>query len=216
MNLALLQAKKNLGNTKENPSVGCVITKNDTMLSVGSTGKNGRPHAEHNAIISSKTNLKGSRMYVTLEPCSHYGLTPPCINKIIKKKFKKVFFSVNDPDKRSYKKSLFHFKKNKIKVTSGINKKEIDIFYRSYYKAKLSPLPFVSCKLAISKDFFTVSKKNRWITNVYSRSRAHLIRSNHDCIITTSKTIIDDNSRLTCRISGLASSRPQGLYQIIN
>ena len=86
MNLAFQQALKTLGNTKENPSVGCIITKNNNIIGAGHTSKNGRPHAEQNAIDSSKIKLKNSNLYVTLEPCSHYGKTPPCVNSIIKNK----------------------------------------------------------------------------------------------------------------------------------
>ena len=98
MRLALDQAHRNLGNTKTNPSVGCVITKNNSVISVGCTSINGRPHAEANAINFSKNNLKNSNLYVTLEPCSHYGKTSPCTSTIIKSKIKKVFFSITDPD----------------------------------------------------------------------------------------------------------------------
>ena len=89
MNLALKQAMINLGNTKNNPSVGCVIVKNDCIISAESTGINGRPHAEQKAITNSEYNIKNSNLYVTLEPCSHYGLTPPCVNAIIKKQVNK-------------------------------------------------------------------------------------------------------------------------------
>ena len=92
MKLALLQAQENLGHTSNNPSVGCVITKNNSVISVGCTGNNGRPHAEYNAINQSKKNLKGAKLYVTLEPCSHYGMTPPCTKSIINNRIKKVFF----------------------------------------------------------------------------------------------------------------------------
>ena len=208
MRLALFQARKNLGNTKENPSVGCIITKNNLVISAGCTGINGRPHAEHNAIVYSRKNLKDSQMYVTLEPCSHHAITSPCIEKIIKKRLKRVFFSVSDPDLRSYKKSKSLLNKENISVNKGVYQNEVKNFYRSYFKSKKSPLPFVTCKLAISKDHFTIVKKNKWITNNYSRARAHLIRSYHDCIITSSKTIIADNSRLTCRIDGLNNRSP--------
>ena len=92
MKLALMQAQKNLGNTKENPSVGCVVVKNDCIVSAGCTSINGRPHAEQNAIVNSNNDIKNSDMYVTLEPCSHHGKTPPCVNTIIKSRIKKVFF----------------------------------------------------------------------------------------------------------------------------
>jgi len=208
MRLALAQAQKNLGNTKENPSVGCVITKNNSVVSIGYTSINGRPHAEQNAINLSKINLKNSELYVTLEPCSHYGKTPPCTKSIIKNGIKKVFFSIKDPDLRSYNKSTKLLRCKKITVNKGTYANELNLFYRSYIKSKKNLLPFVTCKLAVSKDFYTINKKNKWITNKFSRARVHLMRITHDCIITSSKTIIKDNSRLTCRIDGLENKSP--------
>ena len=106
MNLALQQANINVGNTKDNPSVGCVIVKNNNLISAGSTSFNGRPHAESNAVNFSKINVINCTLYVTLEPCSNYGQTPPCVNLIISKKIKKVIFSIFDPDIQSNKKSI--------------------------------------------------------------------------------------------------------------
>ena len=114
LNLALEQAKKNLGNTKNNPSVGCLIVKNNCVLGLGSTSVNGRPHAEYEAIKSSKGSIKNADLYVTLEPCVHYGQTPPCVNNIIRNKIKRVFFSTFDADKRTFKKSSTFLKKKKI------------------------------------------------------------------------------------------------------
>ena len=208
MELALKQAKKNLGNTKENPSVGCVIVNNGTVVSLGNTGNNGRPHAESNAIDSAEVKLENSSLYVTLEPCSHFGKTPPCVNKIIRSKIKKVFFSINDPDTRSYRKSHKKLKKNKIFVKQNILKREFEKFYKSYLNYKNNSLPFVTAKLAISKDFYTKNKKKRWLTNEFSRARVHLMRKNHDCILTSSKTIINDNPRMPWRINGLEKYSP--------
>ena len=98
--LAFRQAEINLGSTSSNPSVGCVVVKDDAIISSGRTSVHGRPHAEANA-LNKKINFKGSRIYITLEPCSHYGQTPPCVNNIIKNKIHKVLFSINDTDKRS-------------------------------------------------------------------------------------------------------------------
>ena len=86
MNIAINLAKDRIGLTGANPSVGCVIVKNDKIISLGQTSFNGRPHAEFNAIKNSTSNLKNSTIYVSLEPCSHYGKTPPCTNEIIKSK----------------------------------------------------------------------------------------------------------------------------------
>ena len=208
MSLALQQAHKSLGNTGQNPAVGCVIIKNNHVISAGFTSANGRPHAEYNAINLSKENLKNSELYVTLEPCSHYGKTPPCVKTIAKNKIRRVFFSIKDPDSRSYNKSIKYLKKNKIKARHGILSFNIKDFYKSYLKNKKTNLPFVTSKIAISKDFYTINKKKKWITNKYSRGRVHLMRSCHDCILTGINTILLDNPRLTCRIDGLEKNSP--------
>tara|TARA_B100001175_G_C19200648_1_gene491168 strand:- start:167 stop:508 length:342 start_codon:yes stop_codon:yes gene_type:complete len=103
MKQAFELAQINLGSTGVNPSVGCVVEKNGTVISSGYTSLNGRPHAEYNA-LKNNLNLKNSNLYVTLEPCSHYGKTPPCTNLIKKKKIKKVYFSQIDLDTRSQNK----------------------------------------------------------------------------------------------------------------
>ena len=208
MNLAFMQAQKNLGNTKQNPSVGCVIVKKNNVISAGSTSIYGRPHAEFNAIKHSKYNIKNSQLYSTLEPCSHHGKTPPCVNLIVKNRIKKVFFSIKDPDPRSYNQSKKILQKNKITTNCKILNLKGNLFYVSYIRCRKQSLPFVTAKIAVSKDLFTNNKKNKWITNQYSRGRVHLMRSCHDCIITSSNTIIKDNPRLNCRIDGLKNRSP--------
>ena len=208
MNLAFLEARKNLGNTKYNPAVGCVIVKNNNVISAGTTSINGRPHAEHNAIINSKFNVKNSYLYSSLEPCSHYGVTPPCTNLIIKKKIKKVIYSTNDLDFRSKKRSKKILQKKKIIVKNSLlNKRGID-FYESYILQHSSKLPLVDAKIALSKDYLTKNLKKKWITGIESQKRSHLLRSMYDCIISTSKSINDDNSMLDCRIKGLEKKTP--------
>ena len=208
MKLALNLASGRKGLTGDNPSVGCVIVKNDKIISIGQTGYNGRPHAEYNAIKNCRKNLSNSTLYVTLEPCSHYGKTPPCVKKIIKSKVKKVFFSIKDPDQRSYNNSSKILKKKNINVNIGAMSNKIKEFYKSYIISRESKLPFVTCKLAVSKDLFTINKRKRWITNKYSRGRVHLMRSQHDSIITSSLTINKDNPTLNCRINGLKTTSP--------
>ena len=203
-----MQAKKSLGNTKDNPSVGCVIIKDSSVVSAACTSFNGRPHAERNAISSLNNSIKNSLLYVTLEPCANYGQTPPCVNLISKSKINKVYISIKDPDKRSYNKALKKLVKKGIKVKYGILETEIKKFYKSYIINKKEHLPFVTCKLAISKDFYTVHKEKKWITNYLSRARGHMLRSSHDCILTSYKTINEDNPILTCRINGLKNTSP--------
>ena len=211
MKLALEQARRALGNTGQNPSVGCIITNNQHVIGSGHTGFNGRPHAETIAIRSIKKKTINSDIYITLEPCSHFGKTSPCVDKIIKKKFKRVFFSVNDPDYRSFSKSKKIFKKAGIKIHQGLLKTEINNFYKSYFNYKSNRLPYVSSKLAISKDFYLKDKKSKWITKKQTRLRAHYLRYNHDSILTTARTVIDDNPLLNCRIKGLEKFSPSRL-----
>ena len=207
LSLAFEQAKNNLGSTKNNPSVGCIVEKDDSVISSGYTSFNGRPHAEYNA-LNKKLNFNNSNLYVTLEPCSHYGVTPPCTNLINKKKVKKVFFSIHDSDIRSKNKSKNILKSRNISVNSKILEKEGKDFYESYFLQHSDKLPLIDAKIAISKDYFTINKKKRWITNLHSRKRAHVIRSTYDCLISTSKSINYDNSILNCRIEGLEKKCP--------
>ena len=136
MSLALNLARARHGLTGENPSVGCVIVKNDEIISIGQTGYSGRPHAEYNAIKNSNDNLDGSKMYVSLEPCNHYGKTPPCTKQIIKNKISEVIYSINDIDDKVKGKSFKILKEKKINVKKGLLKKEASNFYKPYFYNK--------------------------------------------------------------------------------
>ena len=206
LKLAFNIAKVNLGKTSQNPSVGCVVVKNNSVISSGCTSINGRPHAEFNALKSQK-NFKNSDLYVTLEPCTHYGVTPPCTNIIAKKGVKRVFFSFDDIDTRTTKRSKKILSKKKIKVYKKFNNNFKD-FYQSYFLNQKDNTPFIDAKIAISKDYLTINKKTKWITNSLSRKRTHLIRSEYDAIVSTSKSINKDNSLLNCRLAGFNSSKP--------
>ena len=116
MRMALSLAKDNAGLTKENPSVGCVLVKDNRIISTGATSLNGRPHAEYNALKNCQISTRGSTAYVTLEPCTHIGKTNPCSNLLIKSKVKKVIYSISDIDKRTSNKAERIFKNNGIKV----------------------------------------------------------------------------------------------------
>ncbi len=207
LSLAFEQAKINLGSTKKNPSVGCIIEKDGAVISSGHTSLNGRPHAEYNA-LNKRKDFKNANLYVTLEPCSHYGVTPPCTKIIIKKKIKKVFYSATDSDIRSKKKSKKILNKKKIFVRGSLLKKIGLNFYQSYYLQHGQKLPLIDAKIAISKDYYTKNIKKKWITNFYSQKRAHLLRSMYDCLVSTSKSINEDNSLLDCRIEGLEKKSP--------
>ena len=204
---AFQQAEINLGSTSSNPSVGCIVVKNNSVISSAYTSLNGRPHAEANAL---KKNLdyKDSKLFVTLEPCSHHGKTPPCVKKIISKKINHVTFSINDNDPRSKNLATKNLQRKKISVKKFILTALAKKFYKSYFLQSLKELPFVDGKLAVSKDYLTINKKNRWITNENSRKLANFIRSRYDCILSTSKTINEDNPLLDCRIESLEKKSP--------
>ena len=209
MKLAINLASDRVGLTGENPSVGCIIVKDNEILSFGQTSINGRPHAEYNAIKSCKKSLKGSTIYISLEPCSHHGKTPPCTDIIIKSKIRKVVFSTIDIDERSKSKSTNILKSKKISVKKGILKKESNKLYNQYFFNKTNKMPFVTGKLALSKDNFISSSKKLKITNIYSDKITQLLRYKNDSILISSKTLKSDNPRLNCRIDGLKNYSPK-------
>ena len=207
MRLALELANQNKGLTGLNPSVGCVITHKDEIISFGKTDINGRPHAEVVALKNNKINFKNSNMYVTLEPCIHYGKTPPCTNIIIKKKIKLVNYSIEDFDKRTAKKTKSVLKKNNILAKIGLIKNEANQFYKDYKFSKFNDIPYVTGKLAVSKNnkIYLFKKK---ITNEHSHKVSHLLRYRNQAILTSYKTINSDNPNLNCRIQGLEKFSP--------
>ncbi len=211
MNLAINLANKRKGLTGLNPSVGCVIVKNNKILSFGQTGYNGRPHAEFEAIKrSNKKDLKGSTIYITMEPCTHYGKTPPCTNLIIKSKIKKVIYSIDDVDKRTTNKAYSLLKSKKIIVLKDLLKNESKKIYKNYFFHKNAKKPYVAAKIACSNDYY-ISSKNKLITNQHSRKVSHLLRYHFDSILVSSKTANSDNSKLSCRINGLENYSPRRL-----
>ena len=208
MEQALGLAENNHGLTGENPSVGCVLVKNNQIISTGVTGINGRPHAEANAIKNSLINVHGSTLYVTLEPCNHYGKTPPCTNLIKNKKIKNVVYGINDIDPRTSKTAKKFLKNRKIKVKEGVLSKKLNKFYKSYFYIKRNKLPYVIGKIASSKDNFIKSKKSKMLTNNFSQDLSHLLRYRSHAILISYKTLNTDNPRLNCRLNSLEQYSP--------
>ena len=209
MSVALSLASARHGLTGENPSVGCVIVKNDEIISIGQTGYNGRPHAEDNAIKNSIETLEYSTMYVTLEPCNHYGLTAPCTKAIIKNKISKVIYSVEDVDKKVKGKSFKILKYKNIIVKKGLLNKEINDFYQPYIFNRKNKMPFVTGKIAVSKNNLIYSKEKKKITDIHSDKFTHFLRYRNDSLMITYKTLNEDNPKLNCRLNGLNKFSPQ-------
>jgi len=209
MSLALTLAGVRHGLTAENPSVGCVIVKNDEIISIGQTGYNGRPHAEYNAIKNATEILEGSTMYVTLEPCNHYGVTPPCTKEIIKNKISKVIYSVEDVDKKVKGKSFKILKTKNIIVNKGLLSKEINNFYKPYFFNRKNKIPYVTGKIAVSKNDLIYSKGSKRITDIHSDKLTHFLRYKNDSLMISYKTLNKDNPKLNCRLNGLNKFSPK-------
>ncbi len=213
MNFAILQGLRSKGSTKKNPPVGCVIVKNNILLSYGRTGLSGRPHAEEEAInkVPDKKNLLGSTMYVTLEPCAHKNLLGiSCAEKICNYGIKEVYISCIDPDPRTNNKGIQILKKKNIKVHVNFMNAEASKLYNGFFSRILKKRPFVTLKIACSLDGKIALKNNmsKWITNELSRSYSHFLRSQTDAIMTSSSTILNDDPRMDCRLIGLEKRSP--------
>jgi diaminohydroxyphosphoribosylaminopyrimidine deaminase/5-amino-6-(5-phosphoribosylamino)uracil reductase len=209
MKLAINLARARKGLTGENPSVGCLIVKDDKIISIGQTGYNGRPHAESNAINNSFQDLEGAKMYVTLEPCNHYGKTPPCTKSIIKSGIKEVFYSINDIDNKVKGKSFKILTKKKIKVRRGLLRKEATELYDSYIVNRKYKVPFVTGKIAVSKNKLIYSEKVKRITTLTSDKFSHYLRFKNDGLMISSNTLNIDNPKLNCRLNGYEKYSPK-------
>ena len=209
MSLALNLASSRKGLTGQNPSVGCLIVKNDKIISIGRTGLNGRPHAEYNAIKNSFEKLNGAKMYVTLEPCNHHGKTPPCTNSIINSGISEVIYSMEDIDKKVKGKSFKILSNKKIKVKKGLLIEETKNLYDSYIKNRTIKLPYVTAKIAVSKNRLIYSKGTKKITDKSSDKLTHYLRYKNDSIMISSKTLNIDNPKLNCRLKGYQKFSPK-------
>ncbi|AJF29256.1 bifunctional diaminohydroxyphosphoribosylaminopyrimidine deaminase/5-amino-6-(5-phosphoribosylamino)uracil reductase RibD [Clostridium botulinum] len=202
MELALELAKKGEGKVNPNPLVGALIVKDNEIIGSGYHEKYGEAHAEVNAINNATKSLDGSTIYVTLEPCSHYGKTPPCVDLIIEKKIKKVIIGMLDPNPMVSGRSIKKLKDNDIEVIVGVEEEKCKKINESFIKYITSNLPFVILKSAISLDgkIATSIGESKWITSEESRRDGHLLRNKLSAIMVGINTIIEDNPELTCRI----------------
>ena len=194
-------ASKNLGKTFPNPSVGCLICKNNQIISKAVTSSTGRPHAEETALKKAGKKAKGATMYVTLEPFFHSSQNVSCTDQILRSGIKQIVISCIDQDPRTKNKSINKLKRNKIKVITGISKDRTISINKFFFKSLKKKKPFTKVKMAISSDekIAWSNYKSKWISNSKSRSYAHSLRAKSQAILTTSKTIIKDNPRFTVR-----------------
>ena len=202
MKRAIFLASLGKNTTSPNPRVGAVIVdKNGNLISEGFHFKAGMPHAEAMAFNNLKRDAKGGTMYVNLEPCCHHGKTPPCVDRIISSGIKKVYISIEDPDKRVSGKGIKLLKEAGIKVYLGLCKKESLDLNKAFIHRNITKKAFGVLKWAMSIDGKIALKngKSKWITNEESRSLVHSFRAEFDAIIIGGNTLRRDNPLLTTR-----------------
>jgi len=210
MKRALELAKKGEGYTSPNPLVGAVIVKDGKIIGEGYHEKYGSYHAEVNAFLNAKEDVKGATMYVTLEPCSHYGKTPPCANKIVEKGIKKVVIAHKDPNDKVAGRGINILKENGIEVVTGVLEEESRKLNEIFLKYITTKLPFSILKTAMTLDGKIASRTgdSKWITNEESRNYVHKLRQKLSAIMVGIGTIIADDPYLTTRLEGVPSRDP--------
>lgn len=210
MRMAIDLARKGWGKTRPNPLVGSVIVRDDKVISQGYHAAYGGPHAEVNAIANLKENPAGSTIYVNLEPCSHYGKTPPCANALVKAGFRKAVIGMTDPNPLVSGRGIEILKSNGIEVTSGVLQQECIKLNEIFIKYITKKLPFVMIKSAMSLDgkIATFSGDSKWISNEESRLFVHNLRYRVSAIMVGINTVIRDNPSLTARVPGLDINDP--------
>ena len=204
MRKAIELAKKGIGHVNPNPLVGAVIVKDDKIIGQGYHKVYGGPHAEVNAVASAKETCEGATMYVTLEPCSHYGKTPPCADLIIEKKFKKVFIASLDPNPLVAGNGVKKIKEAGIEVEIGLLKKEAKSINEVFFKwISEERVPYIYLKFAITLDgkIALSNGSSQWISNDKTLELSHNLRNKYMGIMVGVNTLLADNPRLNCRIT---------------
>ena len=196
-------AKKGIGKVAPNPLVGCVIVKNNKIIGEGYHKEYGDKHAEINAInnVSNKKEIEGSSVYINLEPCNHFGKTPPCSDALVKLKPKEVIISNKDPNPLTNGKSIKKLIDNNINVRSNILKEEGEELNKRFFKNQIKKLPFIILKWAQTSDGFIAKSdgSSKWISNDISRTLVHKWRSEELGILVGAKTVNSDNPKLNVR-----------------
>ncbi|MDG7056096.1 MAG: bifunctional diaminohydroxyphosphoribosylaminopyrimidine deaminase/5-amino-6-(5-phosphoribosylamino)uracil reductase RibD [Wolbachia endosymbiont of Meromenopon meropis] len=202
MLIALKLAEKILGSVAPNPAVGCIIAKDGTVIGEGCTGVGGRPHAEMVALRNARDSTYGATMYVTLEPCCHFGVTEPCTAEIARAGIKRVVVAAIDPDIRVLGRGIKALKEAGIEVKQGIMQKEAEKLNIGFFTTQKLRRPFAACKIATTLDgkIATFAGDSKWITSKNTRNWVHELRAKYDAIMIGSNTLINDDPLLTCRL----------------
>jgi len=202
MRLALEEARRSLGRTSPNPTVGAVVVKNGRVIARGHHRKAGMPHAEVVAIRRAGRRARGADLYTTLEPCDHYGRTPPCTLAIVEAGVRRVICASFDPNPLVNGKGIARLRRAGISVKTGILQEEADRLNQPFFKHVRTGMPWVTLKAAITLDgkIATATGDSRWISGERSRALAHRLRDQVDAILVGANTVLRDDPRLTTRL----------------
>lgn len=202
MREALVQARKGLGRTSPNPSVGSVIVRHGEIIAKGYHRRAGLPHAEVEALNKLDETASGTTLYVTLEPCNHYGRTPPCTDLILKSGIARVVVGMEDPNPGVSGGGCGFLRKNGISVTTGVLEAECRRLNEAFTKFITRRRPFVAIKSALTLDGWsaTATGHSKWITNDKSRQYVHRLRDQSDAVMVGIGTVLADDPLLTTRL----------------
>lgn len=201
MTRALALARRGLPTSQPNPSVGCVIVKDGVIVGEGFHAKAGEPHGEPLALKAAGGKARGADLYVTLEPCSHHGRTPPCVDALIAAGVKRVVAALEDPNPKVSGRGLAKLRDAGIAVETGLMAAEASVVHRGFLSRMTRGRPFVTLKAGMSLDGRTAmaSGESQWITGAEARADAHRLRSEAGAVLTSSATVIADDPQLTVR-----------------
>jgi len=213
MRAALSLAARGLGRTWPNPAVGCVLVRDGAVIGRGWTQPGGRPHAETEALARARAlsgGAAGATAYVTLEPCNHYGKTPPCALALVEAKVARVVVACQDPDPRVAGGGLARLRDAGIAVTTGVCEAEALALNEGFFNRITQGRPLVTCKVASTLDgrIATATGESQWITGPTARAWGHRLRASHDAILVGIGTALADDPELTCRLPGLEGRSP--------
>jgi diaminohydroxyphosphoribosylaminopyrimidine deaminase/5-amino-6-(5-phosphoribosylamino)uracil reductase len=210
MDAALSLAARNLGDTWPNPAVGCVIIKDGIVLGRGWTQSGGRPHAETEALKRAGAAARGATAYVTLEPCSHHGKTPPCADALIAAGLARVVIASGDPDPRVSGQGIAKLKAAGIEVEVGVGKSAADRLNAGFFLRVSESRPLFALKTATSLDgrIAMANGDSKWITGPLARQAVQALRARYDAILIGAGTAAADNPMLDCRLEGY-TGRPK-------
>jgi len=210
MRAALALARRGLGTVWPNPAVGCVIVKQSRVVGRGWTQSGGRPHGETEALRRAGEAARGAAAYVSLEPCCHWGRTPPCVDALITAGVRRVVVALEDPDPRVAGEGMRRLRAAGLDVEVGLCAEEAAEVNVGFLSRLRLGRPLVTLKFATSLDgrIATASGESQWISGPPARERAHALRASHDAIMVGTGTAVVDDPQLTCRLPGLDHRSP--------